>query len=142
MNTREFVIRLQRDHRIDALNYLNNQPMNAAQAKSRRRASIASTSLFNIDNNVREAGYDRFEKIPRSKAVNIGKDDDGKADRFAVNAVNFGASTSGTATVSPQSNSGVNQTVSTQNDAGLFKFECFYFRCNLLNICKLFFLIH
>lgn len=43
--------------------------MNEDQAVRRRRASVASSNVFIIGNNVREAGSDYFRKIPRSNQV-------------------------------------------------------------------------
>lgn len=55
----------------ESLSYLNNQPINPQQGITRRRASVASASLFAIGSNVREAGFDYFARIPRSNQVMI-----------------------------------------------------------------------
>lgn len=71
----ELVVTINRDIRADSLGYLANranlanQPINAIP---RRRASVAGGSLFSINNNVREAGFDFFQKIPRSNQVKVG----------------------------------------------------------------------
>ena len=69
--TRELVVRLERNLPAESLSYLNNQPINPQQGITRRRASVASASLFAIGSNVREAGFDYFARIPRSNQVMI-----------------------------------------------------------------------
>lgn len=66
---RELVVGLERNILADSLSYLMHQPMTEAQAVGRRRASVASSNVFVIGNNVREAGFGYFRKIPRSNQV-------------------------------------------------------------------------
>lgn len=41
-------------------------------SRSNRRASVASTNLFVVGNNVQDMGFDYLQKIPRSNRVNFG----------------------------------------------------------------------
>lgn len=81
--TRELHVRLDRSIMTDVMSHLVHQPPNApansAQRAQRaqsaqpiRRASIASTNLFLVGNEMRETGFDYFERIPRSNIVNLG----------------------------------------------------------------------
>lgn len=67
---KELVVVLERNIQADIMSHLKNQPTNA-KAISSRRASVASTSLFAFGNDVREAGFDFFERIPRSSRVMV-----------------------------------------------------------------------
>lgn len=74
--TRELVVRLDRSVVADAMSHLIHHPRpnvqpNRPNAVSTRRGSVATTNLFLVNNVVREAGFDRFEKIPRSTVVNL-----------------------------------------------------------------------
>lgn len=54
----------------DSLSHLRNQPPHQPMnANAQRRASVASSSLFMIGDNVREAGFDHFQLIPRSNRM-------------------------------------------------------------------------
>lgn len=93
--TREPVVVLERNFKADSLGYLNKQSANPAQIQSRRRVSVASTSLFNIGNQIREAGFDFFQRIPRSTEVNLGASTSGTGmlnASMAINGINCGAS--------------------------------------------------
>lgn len=53
----------------------SNEPMqqqNTATLRPSRRASIASSNLFVVENHVREYGFDYLQRIPRTNSVNIG----------------------------------------------------------------------
>lgn len=104
----ELVVELERNIRAEAMVRLTYQPPNT-RAVQRRRASVASTSLFGIGNSIREAGFDHFQKIPRSNQVTLGAEQaSNKAnekmptspamvtDDNPIHQINFGASTSGT----------------------------------------------
>lgn len=67
---KELVVVLERNIQADTISHLKNQPTNA-RAVSNRRASVASTSLFAFGNDVREAGFDFFGRIPRSSRVMV-----------------------------------------------------------------------
>lgn len=56
----------------------NTQATQAEQAqkmkpKKNRRASVAGTSFFSVNNKVVEAGFDFFQRVAKSKNVNLGK---------------------------------------------------------------------
>lgn len=70
--TRELIVRLHRNPTVDVLSHLENQPTNTTQAVSRRRVSIASSNVFLIGNNIREAGFDFYQRTPRLNRVNVG----------------------------------------------------------------------
>lgn len=106
---RELVVKLERNIVAESLSYLNQRQMNHLTQSSnaqnsqrsqipQRRASIASTSLFAINNTVREAGFDHFRKIPRSNQIQTS----GTCGTSSVQPgqqgfdINKGASTSGT----------------------------------------------
>lgn len=59
----------------DSLAFLTHQSRQKQRAQDTqprtRRASVSSTSLFAIGNDIREAGFDYFERIPRSSKVQL-----------------------------------------------------------------------
>lgn len=77
----------------------SSNPQDSQHTQCRaRRASIASTSLFAIGNNIREAGFDHFLKIPRSNQVQTSAISSAQPGQHSF-AINEGASTSGTSGV-------------------------------------------
>lgn len=115
-------VKLNRDIRVTTLSHLRNQPTNTAQAIHRRRASVASSSLFVFGNTVREAGFDFFERIPRSNQVNVGAstsasaqiENTGTSDTPRSNQVNVGVSTSASAASAHIENTGTSDTQMSQ----------------------------
>lgn len=60
---RELAIKLKRDIRAESLCFLNCNKTNKTPLQ--RRASVAGTSLFNVNNTIQETGFDHLEKIQR-----------------------------------------------------------------------------
>lgn len=104
------IVKLDRNIQADAMSFLNrnnNMRSNRCNPVSGRRAirsnSIAATNLFNIvtpgggnDLNIREAGHDFFDRIPRSNRVNLGASTSGNNFAEIINGIanlNIGAQT-------------------------------------------------
>lgn len=71
--TRELAVVLERNFRIESLNFLNSRLQNPSHTAPthHRRASVAGTTLFNVENNIQETGFDYLPRIARSNIVAI-----------------------------------------------------------------------
>lgn len=88
---------LERDLRIETLGFLNrprNVPKVPNDTNQQRRASVAGTNLYDVNNRIQETGFDHLLRIPRSNCVNIGTNVPPPAAAHDAISINVGASTS------------------------------------------------
>lgn len=81
--TRAMVVRLERNCGIEARSHLQHAPTNQT-VRAGRRVSVASTNIFQFGNNLNEAGFDHFQRIPRSAQVNINDKPSTSRDAIAI----------------------------------------------------------